>query len=128
MGDSGSGRWATVAPVAVLHLRLPEAATPPGRAKQADFGPIITRYTPAMDALGLIVAVALVCCLVLPYLHAWAWCLADLRRHTSLEPPARSQWLVMLILLSVVAIPMYVSNGPGRERWDPRMLWWPWRR
>jgi hypothetical protein len=81
-----------------------------------------------MDAFGLIVAVALACCLILPYIHAWAWCLTDLRRDATLDPPARSQWLVMLILLSVVAIPMYVSGGPGRERWDPRMLWWPWKR
>jgi hypothetical protein len=41
---------------------------------------------------------------------------------------ARSRWLVLLLLVSVLAIPMYVDSGPGRERWDPRTLWWPWKR
>jgi hypothetical protein len=40
----------------------------------------------------------------------------------------RTQWLVALLFLSDVFIPAYVSVGPGRERWDPRMLWWPWKR
>jgi hypothetical protein len=86
------------------------------------------RDTLVMVDLGYIAVAAVVCCLVLPFLHTWAWCLADLRRDTALEPAARSQWLGMLILMSVVAIPMYVSSGPGRERWDPGMLWWPWKR
>jgi hypothetical protein len=70
---------------------------------------------------------ALVCGLALPYVHAWAWCLADLRRDRMLDTSTRTQWLGALLLLSVVAIPLYVS-GPGSERWDPRALWWPWRR
>ena len=68
-----------------------------------------------MVDLGYIAVAAVVCCLVLPFLHAWAWCLADLRRDTALEPAARSRWLGMLILISVVAIPMYVSSGPGES-------------
>jgi hypothetical protein len=89
---------------------------------------IIAQYTPVMDDLGYIVVAAVVCCLLLPFVHAWAWCLADLRRDTTLEPPARSRWLVLLLLVSVLAIPMYVNSGPGRGRWDPRTLWWPWKR
>ena len=49
----------------------------------------------------------------------------DLRRDRSRDASARSQWLFALIVFSVVAIPMYVSSGPGKERWDPRLLWWP---
>ena len=80
-----------------------------------------------MDAFGYFVVAALACCLVLPFLNAWAWCLRDLRRDYTLDSSARAQWLGALLLLSVVAIPLYVS-GPGRERWDPRSLWWPWKR
>ena len=81
-----------------------------------------------VDDLGYLVLAGLVCCLALPFLHAWAWCLADLRRDGRLDSDARAQWLGALLLLSVVAIPMYVSTGPGSARWDPRMLWWPWKR
>ena len=99
------------------------------RASPGHIGELRAGYTPVvMDGLAYIVVAGMICCLVLPFLHAWAWCLADLRNDTTLEPAARSQWLGMLILISVVAIPMYVSSGPGSARWDPRMLWWPWRR
>ena len=59
---------------------------------------------------------------------AWAWCVADLLRDDAVDSSVRTQWLVALLFLSVVFIPAYVSVGPGRERWDPRMLWWPWKR
>jgi hypothetical protein len=77
----------------------------------------------------LYLLLALVVCVVaLPFLHAWAWCFADLRRDRTLDQTARSQWLFALVVLSVVAIPVYVSSGPGKERWNPRLLWWPWKR
>lgn len=81
-----------------------------------------------MGVLGYALLAGLVCCLALPFLHAWAWCLADLRHHATLDASARARWLGALLLMSVLAVPMYVGTGPGRERWNPRMLWWPWKR
>ena len=80
-----------------------------------------------VNLLAYILVGVLACGLALPYLHAWAWCLADVRREHMLDSSARAQWFGALLLLSVVAIPLYVS-GPGRERCDPRSLWWPWKR
>jgi hypothetical protein len=76
---------------------------------------------------GLVVVLTAV--LVLPFVRVWAWCLADVV-HCAADfgTPNKAQWLVALLLFSVFAIPAYVTFGPGRERWDPRMMWWPWKR
>jgi hypothetical protein len=97
------------------------------RAHYVACGIVVRHYTQKMNILGYIVVAALACCLVLPLLNALAWCLGDLRRDSMVDSSARAQWLGALLLLSVVAIPMHVS-GPGRKRWNPRTLWWPWRR
>jgi hypothetical protein len=81
-----------------------------------------------VSGLGYLLLAVLVCVLLLPFVHAWAWCVADLLRDDAVDSSVRTQWLVALLFLSVVFIPAYVSVGPGRERWDPRMLWWPWKR
>ena len=81
-----------------------------------------------MDGYAPLFAAVLVMVLLLPLVRVWAWCLVDLRDDSAIDQSTRAQWLMMLILLSVVAIPAYVTVGPGRERWDARMLWWPWRR
>lgn len=82
-----------------------------------------------MENLASLVVIVFAVLIALPFARAWAWCLADLRDHaTDLDSPSRGQWLAALLLVSVFAIPAYVTVGPGRGRWDARTLWWPWKR
>ena len=109
--------------------RLPDPVRPVNlRLGTPGYMAAATRYTRIMDVFGYLALVGLVFCLGLPFLHAWAWCLDDVRRDTTLDPSTRARWVGALVLLSVVAIPMYVSSGPGGSRWDRKQLWWPWRR
>ena len=71
----------------------------------------------------------LVIVIALPVIRIWAWCVADLLRNAVPGDTANTAlWLVMLIAFNVVGIILYVGIGPGRDRWDPDMLWWPWKR
>jgi hypothetical protein len=82
-----------------------------------------------MDNLLPILVAVLTLMVALPFVRVWAWCLADLVHSVAdFNTPTKAQWLVALLVFSVFAIPAYTIFGPGKERWDPRMLWWPWIR
>ena len=81
-----------------------------------------------MDLASLLAAV-LIFVIALPVLRIWAWCFADLfGASSSLDPAITAMWALTLLTLSLIAIPAYATIGPGRDRWDPSMLWWPWKR
>lgn len=80
-----------------------------------------------MDLARLLVAVP-VLLVALPLLRIWAWCVADAIGAAGLDATTTGFWAVALLFFNIVAIPAYVLFGPGRERWDPQMLWWPWKR
>ena len=72
----------------------------------------------------IIVALIVLAALFL-VLRLLAWCLTDVLGDGTLTQYDRSMWLAFLLILSAVAAPLYVTVGPGRDRWDSSRFW-PW--
>jgi hypothetical protein len=80
-----------------------------------------------VDWRELLIAV-LVLVAAFPLLRLWTWCLSDLFGDAALDTASRGTWALALLVLNLPASLAYVAIGPGRDRWDPRILWWPWIR
>jgi hypothetical protein len=73
--------------------------------------------------LAIIVVVALAALLLV--LRLLAWCLTDVLRDPTLTQYEQSMWFVFLLIVCVVAVPLYITVGPGSNHWDSSMFW-PW--
>lgn len=81
-----------------------------------------------MNSATAVVTGIVVFLVALPLVRIWAWCLADVASGRA-DLDARSQllWFLLLLVASLFGIAAYVLAGPGAGRWDPDMLWWPWK-
>lgn len=74
-------------------------------------------------ARGIVILVGVFVLLLV--LRLLAWCLTDVLSDRTLTQYERTMWLAFLLVVSVVAVPLYVTVGPGADRWDSSMFW-PW--
>ena len=77
-----------------------------------------------MDVARAIVALVALAALLL-VLRLLVWCLNDVIGDPTLTPYERSMWFAFRLIVCVVAVPLYLTRGPGSNRWDSSMLW-PW--